>query len=343
MKEEEKKQVYQYLKNYIDQKEKHSNYIDYYELCDLSSNMSIEELQAAIKEKKLVKLFHPDQEGKFEDDLKLVFRECSDKVKDMVHVVFADDNHKIQYDNMLVQEKNSREESSFVYEEKQEENSKEESSFVYEEKQEKPFTIQDENILERAIETTIYKYGFYQGYIALQKSARNDFSYVTKDNSSRELLSQVGSKKIKEIIKSNRLDIMETKSNSIVMDYYCKLISKSGLREKANVFYNACLETAKKYDLKSDRYQTDYAISYYINDLNMDYFTNKNVDKNELCKMPPQDIKILMSAKIHTLGRKNPDYLFSNFSKKSSEEQIRLFAKEIKTEAKNIEQQRKTI
>ena len=89
--------------------------------------------------------------------------------------------------------------------------------------------------------------------------------------------------------------------------------------------------------------QTDYAILSYIDDLNMNYFTNQNVNKQELCKLSPQDIQILMSIKMHSLGKENPEYLFASFSKKDSEEQIRLFSKEIKKEARMIEQQKKAI
>lgn len=325
MKEEEKKQVYLYLQNYIYQKQKYDDYIDYYELCNLDEHMTIEQLQQQIKQKKLTKLFHPDQERTLDSEFQTIFRECSQQIQDMKNI-FSSESLKYRYDSLLKQQKGNQKDTSNIND-----------------TQKLSFTKEEENHLERAIETTIYKYGFYQGYIALQKAARDDFSSVTKDNNSRELLKQMGSKKIKDIIKANRVDIMETKSNNIVMDYYNKIINKSGLKEKAEVFYNACLETAKKYDLHADLYQTDYAISYYIEDLNMDYFTNKNVDKQELCKLSPKDIQILISAKMHTLSKENKEYLFSDFSKKSSEEQIRLFSKEIKKEARKIDQQKKAV
>ena len=229
MKEEEKQQVYQYLQNYIHQKQEHGNYIDYYELCNLNEKMTIEQLKSEMKKKKLVKLFHPDQESILDPDFQEIFKECVQEIQDMQYV-FSDERLKNRYDNELTKQKEiNKNVSNRTVDEKAEEKSI-------------SFTKEEENYLERAIETTIYKYGFYQGYIALQKAVRNDFSSVTNDNHSRKLLKEMGVQKIRNIIESKRRDIMDTSSNNMVMNYYSSMIDKTGLKEKADIFYNACFE-----------------------------------------------------------------------------------------------------
>lgn len=335
MKEETKKQIYQYLQKYLNQKQEHSEYIDYYELCNLNENMTIEQLQKEIKQKELTKLFHPDQEGYLDDEFQGVFRECSNKIGDMKNI-FSNQQSKDRYDKELKEQKAINEELE------KRRASKENTTNWYQKKDDISITMEEKRYLERAIETTIYKFGFYQGYIALQKTLSDDFSMVTKENHARDLLKQVGTEKIRKIIEAEETDIMERNPNNVVMDYYCKIINKSGLQEKAEVFYNACLQTALKYDLNGNC-QTDRAISSYIEDLNMNGFTNQNVDKQELCKLSPQDFQLLMCVKMHSLGKENPNYLFSNFSQQDREEQIKVFSETIKKEARNIANQRKAM
>lgn len=343
MKEETKRQIYQYLKKYVNQKQEHSDYIDYYELCNLDESMSVEKLQKEIKKKKLEKLFHPDQEAYLDSEFQSVFRECSNKIKDMINV-FSEQNSKDRYDKELKEQKASNEELKRRYEEdlERQKTSSENTTYGYQKKGDIPITMEDKKYLERAIETTIYKFGFYHGYIALQKTLRDDFSMITNENHGRDLLKQVGVQKIRKIIETEETDIMESNPNNMVMNYYSKIINKSGLKEKAEVFYNACLQTALKYDLENDPKQTEDAIFLYISCLDMGAFTNKNVDKQELAKLSPQDVQTLIRVKMHNLGKENTDYLFSNFTKNNEVKQVKLFARQIQKEAQNIADQRKS-
>lgn len=342
MKEETKKQIYQYLQKYLNQKQE-QDCIDYYELCDLNENMTIEQLQKEIEQKGLTKLFHPDQESYLDREFQGAFRECSSKIGDMKNI-FSDQKSKNRYDKALKEEKASKEESKRRHKEESEEQkvNKENTASRYQEKGDTPITSEEKKYLERAIETTIYKFGFYQGYMALQKALRGDFSMVTNENHSRDFLKQVGMKKIRKIIETEETDIMERNPNNMVMDYYSKIINKRGLQEKAEVFYNACLQTALKYDLNGN-HQTDGAINAYMSSLDMNHFTNQNVDKQELCKFSPLDVQMLMCVKMHHFGKEKSNYLFSNFSQQDVGEQIVAFSGEIKKEARNIANQRKAM
>lgn len=338
-----KGQIYQYLQKYLNQKQEHSDYIDYYELCNLNEGMSIEQLQKEMKQKKLVKLFHPDQESYLDPEFQGAFRECSSKIEDMKNI-FSDQSLKARYDKELQEKKSNNEELKRHYEEELErqQTSRERNTNDYKRQNDMLITTEERKHVERAVETTIYKFGFYHGYIALQKALRGDFSMVTNENHGRDLLKQVGVQKIRKIIEA-AADIMESNPNNMVMDYYCKVINKSGLQEKAEVFYNACFQTSLKYDLGNDVHQTEGAISRYIETLDMNAFTSQNVDKLEFAKLSPQDVKMLICAKMHSLGKTNPDYLFTNFAQNNSVQQVKLFASEIQKEARKAADQRKAM
>lgn len=165
---------------------------------------------------------------------------------------------------------------------------------------------------------------------------------ITKENNSKELLKQVGVEKIQKIIKMEETDIMESDFNNMFMDYYSKIINKSGLQERKNVFYNACLQTALKYDLGNNNPQTENAVFMYMETLSMDGFTHQNVDKSELAKLSPQDVQILIGVKMHNLEKEknNSSYLYSNFSQNNKVNQVKWFAKEVQNEARKIASQR---
>lgn len=341
MNEETKKQIYQYLKNYMSQKQEHSDYIDYYELCNLDESMSIEQIQKKINQKEFLKLFHSDQENYLDREFQSVFRECSNTIGNM-QSTFSNQISKAYYDKELKEKKARNEELKRRYE-KDLEKQKTRKKNTVQEKDDIPITMEEKKYLERAVETTIYKFGFYHGYMALQMALRNDFSKITNENHGRDLLKQVGVQKIRKIIEAEETNIMESNPNNMVMSFYSKIINKSGLQEKADVFYNACLQTALKYDLENNAQQTEGAIFKYISCLNMDRFTNQNVDKLELAKLSPQDVQTLIWIKMHNLGKEKSDYLFSNFTKDDQAEQVKLFAKQIQKEAKNIASQRKAM
>ena len=95
--------------------------------------------------------------------------------------------------------------------------------------------------------------------------------------------------------------------------------------------------------MKNDDHQTEGAIFKYIATLNMDAFTNQNVDKLELAKLSPLDVQMLICIKMHQLGKENSNFLFSNFIQNNKVEQVKLFASEIQKEAKKVASQRKTM
>lgn len=321
-----KMEIYAYLKKYINQKNEHSDYIDYYDLYGLDSSLSVDQIQSLLKEKKLRKLFHPDQIAYLDDDFKEVFKINVDEVIE-VENVFSSESSKLKYDNLLDKKK------------------KEQQRDDYTSNKDSVFTIQDEKDLERTIETTIYKYGFYQGYCALKRALKNDFSCITSDNNARNLAINLGSSKIKDILLSKKSDVMENDFDNVIMDYYSKLINKSGLKDQADIFYNACNETVIKYDILTNVPQLDFAVSRFIETGKKDGFTKQNSSREllESSNIQQKDAHVLMCAKMHSISKENSDYKCSNFTSKKLDEQINLFASEVKKEAKKIVNSQKII
>lgn len=192
--------------------------------------MSLDEIKKEFRKKE--KYLHPDQISFIDEEFKYVFKKCSDEFIKAKNV-FSDEQKKKQYDHNLETEKMKTEKMKI-------DNVNINKSY---------FKDDDAKILESAIETTIYKYGFYQGYTALQNAVRNDFSYIVCENGARGKAQGLGSNRIKEIIYENRKDVMENKADNLVMDYFSNLIEKSGLCEKADSFYDMCTSTIQKYDL----------------------------------------------------------------------------------------------
>ena len=179
MSEKTKKEIYEYLRKYVHQQQEHSDYIDYYELYDINPNLKVDAIRKEMKQKE--KYLHPDQIAFVDEEFKNTFRECSNlfiKAKG----VFSSAREKENYDYKLKQKKDKT-------------NNVEKFDGI------------DSKKLESAIETTIYKYGFYQGYMALQNAARNEFSYITSENGARKKAQELGGNKIKEIIYQNKIEI----------------------------------------------------------------------------------------------------------------------------------------
>lgn len=321
MSEKTKKEIYEYLQKYIHQKQEHSDYIDYYELYDIDPNLKVDAIRKEMKQKE--KYLHPDQIAFVDEEFKNTFRECSNlfiKAKG----VFSSEREKENYDHKLKEKKDKT---------NNEENNAEK------------FGGMDSKKLESAIETTIYKYGFYQGYMALQNAARNEFSYITSENGARKKAQELGGNKIKEIIYQNRKNIMENNTDNLTMDYFCNLIEKRGLYEKASSFYDACYQTVRKYDLLRNDDHTVYAIDLYMKTGEATGFTNRNGvrDNFKNNNLHPLDINILMCAKLHKYGDEDPKYLFSNTFRISDEEKAKLFIPKIKEEVVKMNKSSKTV
>lgn len=320
-------EVYKYLKKYIEQKEEHSDYIDYYELYDLDRNMSVSELKNEIKEKKLRILFHPDQVSSIEGYFKEAFKENSIEVLKMINIL-SDQNLRDRYDSELEEFKKK------TYEDKDKHQSSEYATVEYNEKD-----------LEIAMETTIYKQGFYNGYYALNMAIRDNYNYVTRENGARERVRKLGSDSIKRILYDKRKVIMEDQSLNCIMDYYNDIINKTGLSERANSFYSMCLGTALIYDTVNDLGQLSFALGKFIDQNDSSAFFNYDNRKQDFqdSNINSYDAWILMMAKIHSKREENEDYSFANMSEKSHEQQIKTFSKIMIKEAKEQAEQRKSV
>lgn len=174
MKEQTKTEIYQYLQNYLNQKIEHSDYVDYYEWFQLNESMTLKQIEKEIKKKRLEKLFHPDQQSYLDSEFQRVFKECSNEIKEMKNV-FSNQESKARYDQKLKIQKGQ-------------------------EKIDDSITLKEKKYVERAVETTTYKYGFYQGYMAFLMTLQDGFSMITNENHARDLLKQVGTRKIRKII-----------------------------------------------------------------------------------------------------------------------------------------------
>ena len=311
MSDETKRKIYEYLQRYIHQQQDHSNYIDYYDLYGIKKEMSLDEIKKKFRKKE--KYLHPDQISFIDDEFKYVFKKCSDEFIKSKNV-FSDEQKKEQYDLNLETEKMKYDNINV-----DSMNSKEDD-------------IKD---LESAIETTIYKHGFYQGYVALQSASRNDFQYIVRENDARKKAQNLGSNRIREILYENRKDVMENSADNIVMDYFSDLIEKSGLREKADSFYDVCTSTIHKYDLTRNNNQTLTAIEMYLSLGETQYFTNNNGLRDEFEKnnLSSPDIDLLICAKLHKYGHDDPRCLFSNTSKMNKIERVEFFTSKLKEEA----------
>ena len=311
MSDETKREIYEYLQRYIHQQQDHSNYIDYYDLYGIKKEMSLDEIKKEFRKKE--KYLNPDQISFIDEEFKYVFKKCSDEFIKAKNV-FSDEQKKKQYDHNLETEKIKIDNVNIN------------KSY---------FKDDDAKILESAIETTIYKYGFYQGYTALQNAVRNDFSYIVRDNGARGKAQGLGSNRIKEIIYENRKDVMENKEDNLVMDYFSNLIEKSGLCEKADSFYDMCTSTIQKYDLTRNSNQTATAIKIYLGQGETQYFTNNNRLREvfEENNFSSSDIDLLMCVKLHKYGHDDPRCLFSNTAKMNKVERVDLFTSKLKEEA----------
>lgn len=311
MSEKTKRTIYEYLQRYIHQRQDHSDYIDYYDLYGIKKEMSVDKINK--KMRKTEKYLHPDQISFVDEEFRYVFEECS---KEFIKAknIFSDEQKKAQYDLNLEAEKMKNDNINVNKVDSKEENAKN---------------------LESAIETTIYKYGFYQGYLALQNAARNDFSCIVSENDARQKAQELGSNRIKEIIYENRKDVMENRADNLVMDYFSNLMEKSGLCEKADSFYDMCTSTIQKYDLTRNNNQTSTAIKIFLGQGETQYFTNNNGLREEFEKnnFSSSDIDLLMCAKLHKYGHDDPRCLFSNTSKMSKVERVDLFTSKLKEEA----------
>lgn len=318
MKQEDKVNLYGYLRNYIIQMNKHDDYINYYELFGLDRNLSISELKRQIKEKKIQKLFHPDQEMYIEDFFKPFFQEGYGFVPDMIQI-FSDEEKKVQYDNML-------DEKISVNKDEQVE-------------------IDEKEALEEAIVTTIKKYGLNNGYLALQYSLKGDFSRVTRDNGNRYILGSIGKDKIMEIVNGEEENVMEENKDNIVADYLNKITNKSlVIKEKIDSFYNVCMETIKEKDMYPTSFDLDNAIYAYIEEGYPDLFSNGNNARDEFLNnnIYSEDVIVLMNLKIHSsLGKDDSIYLFSNMIRKPIEEQCKVFSSIMKKEVEKQQNQTK--
>lgn len=136
--------------------------------------MTLKQIEKEIKKKRLEKLFHPDQQSYLDSEFQRVFKECSNEIKEMKNV-FSNQESKARYDQKLKIQKGQ-------------------------EKIDDSITLKEKKYVERAVETTTYKYGFYQGYMAFLMTLQDGFSMITNENHARDLLKQVGTRKIRKII-----------------------------------------------------------------------------------------------------------------------------------------------
>lgn len=310
MNKDTKIQIYKYLKKIMEQKKQHSDYIDYYDLFDLDKTMDIEQIKEKLNDKKLRVLFHPDQLAFIEDNFKDVYND-SINYYNSARDTLCDLSSKQEYDKFI------------------------------EEQNKYKITKEDIKSLEEAIETTIYKYGFYQGFYALKQAAFNDFNFITAEKKCRSKLQMMGSDKIQKILYDNRSNLMEKEVDNVIMDYYAKIINKTGLNQKKDSFYRACLETTMKYDLNGIN-QTAQAVKIFVNNPNRyDVFTNQHLARQELMEngIKPLDAVILMGAKMHGLRSKNEANSYANYNKQSISKQISDFTSVINQEARRIQQQ----
>lgn len=311
MSDKTKQNIYEYIQKYLHQKQKHE-YIDYYELFGFSEKLTIDEIQKELKYKKIRKLFHPDQVAYIESVFKDTFNECVSTVIN-AEKVFSNDLEKMKYDSQLAENKK-----------------------LYKDIE---VTTKEKNMLETAIITTVFDKGFYNGYKALKKAVNNDFSIISTENNSRKMAEELGSVLIKEILNSEKKDIMNTDMNDIIMDYYLKIINKTGLKEKTDTFYDICIETVEnpKLDAYNSIYESFQKEKFSILSRNRTLrkkFENLNFTKN--------DVSILMLSRLHSKSSNNEKYKFSNTITQKRSEITKMFVDQIKNEI-NQKKENKTI
>lgn len=311
-------ETYKYMQNYMKQKETHEDYIDYYELFNLDKNITPEEFTKKIKNEKLHRIFHSDQENFVENIFKPTFKECSREFNNMLDI-FTTEYKKSKYDQML----------------------KEKQTPTKIDEQE----IDEKKILEDAIIMTTQKHGFNNGYLALQYALRGDFSHISRDNGNRMALETIGKNRLREIVASERENIMERNGDNLVADYFHKLISKQPLKQQADTFYKLCMETVKEKNENPSSSSLENALTAYQEYNYPSAFSNRNNIRDEFLQgtnISNNDVWLLINIKIHNeYGQKQEECLFSNITKKSNEDQNRIFSEIIKKEVSKINAQNK--
>lgn len=312
MEKEKLMKTYNYLKKYIEQKINHSDYIDYYKMYNIDQNMSINEINQELEKQEIKNLFQKNNVDSIDNFLKQAFLENSDEVNKMINT-FSNENLKKFYDNFINSKVKDR-------------------------------TISDSQKLDMIVQSSISRYGFYHGFASLQALIKyQNYDVITKQNNSRNLAKQLSAEKMNSVIYEKRKDIMDNNQDNIIMDYFSDFINKDNFKEKANVFYDACYNTAIKYDLNNASEQLNYAVKGLIDNSSVERFTNYQNSRDSLknSKLNSDDCYVLMLAKIHGKRTENNKYSYSNIVSKSKEEKIALFSEIIKEEAKGIENSHK--
>lgn len=291
-------QIYFIIKSYVDQKKQHPDYVDFYALYDIDQAKNVNELKPDIR--RVRKLFHPDQIGYIDKNFHDIYNEIINKNKELFEME-NNERKKQEYDGFLNYKKKSNNDSI------------NNNQFAQD-----ADIIKDFNYIQSAIETMIIKYGFYQAYESFCRMLRGDFSGITRENSARERMRNMGVKNINQIV------INLNKSANIfdnVMDLFLTVMNKNNIEERANDFYSSCdkinREDKNNYNVLFDLIKDK---CFNINSTASAFLDKKySQTVGTSAEFSSKDLIFLMYAKVHKFRNGNNDMSFSRLKRFESE------------------------
>lgn len=304
--QERLKQINHYINNYESNKD--STVLNYYSIFELSESSDINLLMENIKNKKLKILFHPDLLAYIPEQNKQSFKVLSDAVTDMENI-FSNSKSKLMYD----------------------ENLKKANSQKNDQQMQSTKNISDLDRLNSIAITNILKHGFKFNVEAFGMIVKQgNFNGITKTKSSRTKADILGRKKIETILNFFTPKNVDAQNiDAKVINYYSYLLHQCPeLKEKLDVYINACVETASKYNFDQVAYAINYVYQNYSDEEEIDNlyngFTNNNSSRRKIKELVnPNDVIIL--SRIYLNIYKNDKYQNAEIYKMSDEQIITEF------------------
>lgn len=222
-----------------------SNPIDFYQLFEIDKNMNLMEINKDIKNKRIRALFHLDQIGVVPEEYKGVFQKISNSIPDLVNA-FSTRENRSKYDSNLTSSKTLDEEL-------------EKKSII--------ITAKDKNNLEYSVIQTAIKYGWKHIVDAIVEFINNNSaSRFTRTGDARDIITQLGADKVREIVMSSSYNDIDNNVNLTIQQVVANYISEmfqtnQFLRQQADAITAAIVNTMDKYN-PSQAYSQESGFQY---------------------------------------------------------------------------------
>ena len=318
MPQERLKEVLEILSRY----NPNQSVVDYYQLFNFNKNMTVDEIKAQIKAKRLQVLFHPDQINFVPNEYHTKYLQMIETVKDVVNT-FDNFQNKEAYDIKLkeseMHQENNRNQENYY------QNSNSYYYQKYNNNQNNSWEDKTEDLEEVKFQEAIIinseKYGFeYTRNSILKIINSNSVSGFTRDNNARGMVASISKDKIMSfLIKSSQYDDPRniTTNDQIVMNYLTDFIyNTSTLKQQADYLEQASNATIMKYDLNGHYGQTNRALENFYNNGDAIGFTNTNNARINLKNnVNYKDTKFFMQCYLNRKRHEDYKYAYQNTEK----------------------------